>query len=86
MVQFFVVRYDGTVRSLHRWVEAGPHGPLRTERWDRKAAHWVDNPNLIAVTGIGGEHNYESVSEAEATHILATWGAPKGTEPAAVEA
>lgn len=42
------------------------------ERWNGK--EWVDNPNLIAFTGIGGDNDYYRATEKEAMAFIESHG------------
>ena len=57
--------------SLHRF-EAGARG-LITERFDKQERKWVDNPGLVAFTGIGGDESYKEIDEEEANRLIAMW-------------
>jgi hypothetical protein len=52
--------------SVHRWYHKD--GGSYTERWN--GAKWVDNPNLIAVTGIGGDNYYVETTEEKAMEFI----------------
>jgi len=43
------------------------------ERFDRDKQAWVDNPGLLAVTGIGGSHDYVEVTEDVARGLMRQW-------------
>ena len=34
-----------------------------TEKWDPETDEWIFHPDLIAVTGLGGDYIYEDVEE-----------------------
>jgi|GEM_PF-1974423 len=71
---FFIKTYDLTSpdymkpASVHRMRvdESGAY----PERWNGK--EWVENRNLIAASGIGGDNNYEMTTEAEAMKFLSS--------------
>jgi len=56
-------------QSLHR-MGMDDEGELVLEKWDAAKKEWVDNPGLLAVTGIGGEHDYLPIEPEEAEEIL----------------
>jgi len=51
-------------RALYRWEVT--RDTVITERWDTAFQGWVDDPGMIAFTGIGGENDYKEVPKAEA--------------------
>lgn len=59
---------SGEIKSVHRIVRDS--GNVRMERYDPDPGKWVHNPGLIQVTGMGGDHNYEEISRAEAVDFL----------------
>jgi len=72
MMRYFVRRdRNGVTRSLHRFdAEAGI-----SNRFDLEKKDWVDDPELIAFTGIGGDHNYFEVPQADLRSVVeAAWG------------
>lgn len=60
-------RYKERV-SLHRWEhsEAG----IRTEWWDTREKKWVNDPDLIGFTGIGGGNDYEEITLRQAHELF----------------
>jgi hypothetical protein len=61
-------------RGLFRWGEDEEAGTLSLERFDRKEQKWVDHPNLLAATGIGGDNDFEPISAKKARELLEEWG------------
>ncbi|MCK5548689.1 MAG: hypothetical protein KAI64_06715 [Thermoplasmata archaeon] len=57
--------------SLHRF--EAKEGSVIMERFDKEGRRWVDNPNLIAATGIGGDESYSEIDEEEANRLIAMW-------------
>lgn len=57
--------------SLHRFEET--EDAVIMERFDKKGRKWVDNPGLIAATGMGGADSYSEVDEEEANRLIAMW-------------
>lgn len=55
-------------RSLHRM---DTHEELILERWDPESETWVDNPSLLAVTGMGG-NGYTPIDEDQVEGVQAT--------------
>lgn len=54
--------------SVHRL--AVTEETIITERWEQSDNKWVDNPDLIAFTGIGGADDYREVDLVEAEGIV----------------
>jgi hypothetical protein len=48
---------------------------LITDRFDRERDMWVDWPDMLGFTGIGGAENYAEVREEEANQLIQKWGA-----------
>ncbi len=63
-------RYRVT-RSLHRFdAEAGV-----SNRFDLQKGEWIDDPELIAFTGIGGDHDLFEVAPADLRQVVeGAWG------------
>ena len=59
--------------SLHRWGKY-VNGDLLLERWDTKSMSWVDNPELMAASGIGGANNYVLVPVDQEKDMLNFFG------------
>ena len=57
--------------SLHRFEETAD--AVIMERFDKEGRKWVDNPNLISATGMGGDESYSEVDEEEANRLIAMW-------------
>lgn len=57
--------------SLHRFEETAD--AVIMERFDKEGRKWVDNPNLIAATGMGGDESYSEIDEEEANRLIAMW-------------
>lgn len=55
------------LRGLFRWIE-GPD-TLKLEKWTGEA--WVDWPDLLRATGMGGNSEYVRITEEEARPLLA---------------
>ena len=58
----------GQAMSVHRI--AITDDTVIMERYDASARRWVDNPNLIRATGIGGDEDYKLVSSVEALRAI----------------
>ena len=74
MMRYFVRVRDnpeaddyGMPKSLHRF---DPAMGL-AERWDMKTGRWVDNPNLIRFTGMGGDEDYAEVPPSRIERLVA---------------
>lgn len=52
--------------SVHRWYHK--ENSSFTEMWTPKG--WVNNPNLIAVTGLGGDNDYTETTEEKAMEFI----------------
>ena len=63
----------GKKQSVHRMIREGD--TLLVERWD--GSKWVDNPNLIRHTGIGGDEDYKKIGESEAKKFIKSKKLPK---------
>lgn len=59
-------------QSLHRLERTSE--TLIVERLDKDTGQWVDNPNLISMTGIGGDEDYKEIDEGEAARIATSMG------------
>lgn len=55
-------------RSLHRFADDGSSG----ERLDN--GEWVDDPNLLAFCGIGGDNDYHEITKKEARKLYKKFG------------
>lgn len=44
-----------------------------TDRFDRDRKMWLDWPNMVAFTGIGGTDDYIEVGETEANGLIEKW-------------
>lgn len=64
----------GKPLSLHRMGMEG--GTLILERFDFAKKQWVDNPQLLDVTGIGGAVDYKEVPSAVAQGLMQTMPQP----------
>lgn len=62
--------------SIHRFEVTDV--TIVTERWDTTAGTWVDNPEMIDFTGIGGATDYREVDVAEAERFLKRLGQNEG--------
>ncbi|MFQ5923127.1 MAG: hypothetical protein ACE5M4_09810 [Anaerolineales bacterium] len=58
-------------QSLHRFEASKDQ--IITERYDLNSRSWVDNPGMIAFTGIGGADDYVEIDEAEALELIDEW-------------
>jgi hypothetical protein len=68
-VLYFSKNYEGVdppdKRSgLYRWTD-GP--PLRLEKWNGQ--EWIDWPDLMRASGIGGDNEYIQITEEEADRL-----------------
>lgn len=60
----------GQPLSAHRF--AVTENTVVTERWEGGSGVWVDNPDLLAFTGIGGSDDYREVDQVEAERFVKT--------------
>ncbi|MFV2044651.1 MAG: hypothetical protein ACC700_15630 [Anaerolineales bacterium] len=58
-------------QSVHRFEVS--EDQIITERYDRKSRSCVDNPGMIAFTGIGGADDYVEINEAKALELIDEW-------------
>jgi len=61
------VKSPPIIQSLHRF-QIEPK--FITERWDKENRIWVDNPNLIRFTGIGGDSDYLEINKNYMTRLI----------------
>jgi len=59
---------EETIRSLHRW--SVEKDKVISERWD--GSKWIDDPELIAHFGIGGDENYTEIQQEEVEKVKAS--------------
>jgi len=53
-----------------------------TERFDKKSKKWVDDPAMIALTGIGGDEDFKEIKENEANDYVQGLGGSMEDEEA----
>jgi hypothetical protein len=71
---FGAVDYDPeqdtyTIGSVHRWYPK-EGGGTAMEMWDADSGQWVDNPQLVAATGIGGDSCYEPITKERSERFI----------------
>jgi len=66
--------------SLHRFDDSGGH--LVMERFHPEERRWIDNPNLISVTGLGGDEDYVEIDEEKANQLIDQWSVKEPLEDA----
>lgn len=66
MTEYYFYIHKAKPASVHRWRQT--KDGLFLERWDGKS--WVDSPSLYAATGIGGDNNFEEITEKEAMDFI----------------
>ncbi len=72
----YFTRYDIVTREHEVLYRIDDENEGIYYRWDRPTALWIRDPAGIAETGIGGDPNYDDVTEGEARRLLDEWGAP----------
>lgn len=58
-----------------------------TDRLDRDRAMWVDWPNMLAFTGVGGADDFVEIKEDDANRLIEQWlGQPSEADESPAEA